>query len=280
MADRDFYAALGVARTASQEEIQRAYRTLARRHHPDVSKDPGAEDRFKEISEAYEVLSKPELRERYDKFGADFRQVPEDFDVNAWEQAQARRRQPDFGAFDFGDLFGGGMFTSRMTSMPMVMHADIEVTVEEAYHGTQRMLSVDGAHTVQVNVPAGVTEGQRIRVPHEIGEIYLEVHLAPHDKFRVDGRDLTVELPLTPWEAALGTIVAVDTPDGEAKVKVPADTSTGRRLRLRGKGLPNPRGKAGDLYAEARIVLPKTLTDEQKRLFGELAASSTFDPRR
>jgi curved DNA-binding protein len=134
-----------------------------------------------------------------------------------------------------------------------------------------------------------VTEGQRIRLAGQgghgsegaaAGDLYLVVRIAPHPKYRLDGRDISVDLPLTPWEAALGTTVPVDTPGGEAKVKVPPGTSSGRRLRLRGRGLPNPRGAAGDLYAEARIAVPPRPTDEEKRLFSELAAASTFDPRR
>jgi curved DNA-binding protein len=140
-----------------------------------------------------------------------------------------------------------------------------------------------------VNIPAGVTDGQRIRLAGQggrgsdgaaAGDLYLVVHLLPHPRYRVSGRDVTVDLPLAPWEAALGTSVPVDTPGGEAKVRVPPGTSSGKRLRLRGRGLPNPRGKPGDLYAEARIMVPPRLTDDERRLFEQLAAVSTFDPRR
>jgi curved DNA-binding protein len=282
----DFYASLGVARDASQEEIQRAYRSLARKHHPDVSDDTGAEARFKEISEAYQVLSDPATRKRYDVFGPEFRQVPPDVDPDEWQAAQQARTSQraggfqGFGGFDITDLFGD-VFARPMRAPDR--EAELRLTVEDAYEGGQRTLSFDGGQTTRVNIPAGVTDGQRIRVPSQdeyTGDLYLHVRLAPHDRFRVDGRDITVDLPLTPWEAALGTIAAVETPTGEAKVKVPAETSSGRRLRLRGKGMPNPRGQAGDLYAEVRIVLPTELTDEQRRLFADLAASSTFDPRK
>lgn len=282
----DFYTALGVAKDASQEEIQRAYRSLARKHHPDVSDDPGAEARFKEISEAYQVLSDPATRKRYDVFGAEFRQVPPDVDPAEWQAAQQARAAggfqdfQGFGGFDITDLFGD-VFARPMRAPDRT--AELRLTVEDAYEGGQRTLSFDGGHTTRVNIPAGVTDGQRIRVPSQddyTGDLYLVVRLTPHDRFRVSGRDITVDLPLTPWEAALGTIAAVETPTGEAKVKVPAGTSSGRRLRLRGKGMPNSRGQAGDLYAEVRIVLPTQLTDEQRRLFADLAASSTFDPRK
>jgi curved DNA-binding protein len=316
---RDFYEILGVSRTATQDEIQRAYRKLARANHPDVNKDPGAEERFKDISEAYDVLSDPETRRRYDAFGADFRRIPDDVDPDTWNRAAAgaggrgsragagrragRGPTADTGfTAGFGDdinlddLFGG-MFGGRAgRGWGPIPGADqeavIELTVEEAYRGTRRSVTLEGGgetRTLEVTIPAGVTSGQRIRLAGQggrgtegasAGDLYLIVRIAPHPKYRVEGRDLYVELPLAPWEAALGTTAAVDTPDGEAKVKVPAGTSSGRRLRLRGRGLPNPRGKPGDLFAEVRIVVPKEPSAEERRLFEELAAKSTFDPRR
>jgi curved DNA-binding protein len=317
--DRDFYEILGVSRNATQEQIQRAYRKLARAHHPDVNKDPGAEDRFKDVSEAYNVLHDPETRRRYDAFGPDFRRVPDDVDPETWNRAAAGggpwaggagtggrpRRGPaadtgfatGFGEdIDLDDLLGG-LFRGRAgRGWGPIPGADqeavIDLTVEEAYRGTRRSVTLEGSgqtRTLQVTIPAGVTNGQRIRLAGQggrgtegapAGDLYLIVRIAPHPRYRVEGRDLHVELPLAPWEAALGTTVAVETPDGEAKVKVPAGTSSGRRLRLRGRGLPNPKGTAGDLYAEARILVPRKLSAEERRLFEELAATSTFDPRR
>jgi len=317
--DRDFYEILGVSRNATQEQIQRAYRKLARAHHPDVNKDPGAEDRFKDVSEAYNVLHDPETRRRYDAFGPDFRRVPDDVDPETWNRAAAgggpwaggagtggrARRGPAAGTgfatgsgedIDLDDLLGG-LFGGRAgRGWGPIPGADqeavIDLTVEEAYRGTRRSVTLEGGgqtRTLQVTIPAGVTNGQRIRLAGQggrgtegapAGDLYLIVRIAPHPRYRVEGRDLHVELPLAPWEAALGTTVAVETPDGEAKVKVPAGTSSGRRLRLRGRGLPNPKGTAGDLYAEARILVPRKLPAEERRLFEELAATSTFDPRR
>jgi curved DNA-binding protein len=317
-ADRDFYEILGVSRTATRDEIQRAYRKLARTHHPDVNRDPGAEDRFKDISEAYNVLSDPETRRRYDAFGPDFRRVPDDVDPETWNRAAAGRawgsragagRQGSRGpAADtgFADGFGenidlddllGGLFSGRAgRGWGPVPGADteavIDLTVEEAYRGGRRSITLEGGgqtRTLDVTIPAGVTNGQRIRLAGQggrgtegasAGDLYLIVRIAEHPRYRVEGRDLHVELPLAPWEAALGTTVAVDTPDGEAKVKVPGGTSSGRRLRLRGRGLPNPRGKPGDLLAEARILVPRKLSADERRLFEELAAISTFDPRK
>ena len=304
---RDFYDTLGVSRDVSAEDMQRAYRKLARTYHPDVNKDPGAEERFKDISEAYDVLSDPEQRRRYDAFGPDFRQVPPDVDPQTWARARAgatagggrsrgggrRTRSGGFQDIDlesmFGGMFGGGGFGPIAGAD---QEAEIELTVEEAYTGGRRTVTLSGPNgnrTLDVTIPPGVTDGQRIRLSGQggrggdgapDGDLYLVVRLAPHPRYRVSGRDITVALPLAPWEAALGASVAVDTPGGEAKVRVPPGTSSGRRLRLKGRGLPNPRGRPGDLYAEARIMVPPTLSDEERRLFEQLAAVSTFDPRR
>ena len=325
---RDFYDILGVSRDADQEDIQRAYRRLARTYHPDVNKDPAAEDRFKDISEAYDVLSDPQTRRRYDAFGPDFRQVPEDVDPETWRaragagragagagtsRAQGSRgaggfgfgsgdfSTRDFGAgnLDFEDLLGG-IFGGRGQRAgrdwgPISgadQEAELELTVEEAYHGTRRNITLttsDGRRrSIDVTVPPGVTDGQRIRLAGQggrgsdgarNGDLYLIVGIAPHPRYRLEGRDLYVELRLAPWEAALGTSVALDTPGGEAKVKVPSGTSSGRRIRLRGRGLPNPRGRPGDLYAEARIMVPPRLSRAERRLFEQLAAETSFDPR-
>ncbi|MCW2948360.1 MAG: heat shock protein DnaJ protein, partial [Actinoallomurus sp.] len=169
--------------------------------------------------------------------------------------------------------------------------SEIEISVEEAYHGTQRSLTVsgpDGTRTIDVTIPPGVTDGQRIRLAGQggrggdggtAGDLYLIVRIRPDSRYRVEGRDIYVQLPLAPWEAALGTRAPIDTPGGEAKVTVPPGSSCGRRLRLRGRGLPNPRGKPGDLFAEVQIMVPPTLSPEERRLFEELAATSSFDPR-
>jgi curved DNA-binding protein len=307
----DFYDVLGVPRNADAKTIQSAYRKLARQFHPDVNKDPAAEERFKQISEAYDVLSDADARRRYDAFGPDFRRVPEGVDPETWARAQrgpqAGARRSPRGAQGFDDLgFGGdvdiddllsGIFGSRgrrgWGTIPGAdQEAEIEVNVEEAYSGGRRKLTIngpDGPRTVEVTIPAGVTDGQRLRLAGQggqgtggapPGDLYLLVRIGPHPHYRVEGRNIFVDAPLTPWEAALGTTVAVDTPGGEAKVKVPSGTSCGRRLRLRGRGLPNPRGEPGDLYAEAKIMVPKRLSADERRIFEQLGAVSTFDPRR
>jgi len=312
---RDFYEVLGVARDAQPDEIQRAYRKLARTYHPDVNKDPAAEERFKEISEAYDVLSDPETRRRYDAFGDDFRRVPPDVDPETWNRQRAARANGASGGpgaeyytsgfgenvgadFDFDDIFESfftrsGRGRGRTVSFAGAdQEAELTLSVDDAFRGGKRSITLsgpEGPRSYDVNIPPGVTEGQRIRLSGQggqgsgggaAGDLYLVVRIAPDARYRIEGRDLYVDLLLAPWEAALGASVAVETPGGEAKVRVRPGTSSGKRLRLRGRGLPNPRGKPGDVYAEVRIMVPRSLSDEERVLFEQLAATSTFDPRR
>ncbi|MFE2647738.1 DnaJ C-terminal domain-containing protein [Streptomyces nigra] len=314
---RDFYQVLGVSRTASQDEIQQAYRKLARKFHPDVNKDPEAEERFKDLNEAYSVLSDPKTRARYDRFGEDFRKVPED-----WEERVGAGTGPgggfrgrrtagaggprvrytgfgdDFGAEGvdiedlLGSLFGAGAGPGGVPGADQ--EAELPLTVEEAYRGGRRTVTLAGPdgqpRRYEVNVPSGVTDGQRIRLAGEggrgsggaaAGDLYLRVSIRPHPLFRLDGRDVYAQLPVTPWEAALGATVPMPTPGGDtAKVTVPPGSSSGRRLRLRGEGMPNPRGADGNLYAELRVMVPPELSDRERELFEELAATSSYDPRR
>jgi curved DNA-binding protein len=310
---RDYYETLGVARDASPDEIQRAYRKLARQHHPDVNKAPEAEERFKEISAAYDVLSDPTTRKRYDRFGPDFRQVPEGYEDAAAGATRGRtggvRRASraggspfgdgvrfesgDIGGINFEDLFGD-VFAGRGGSIAGAdQEVEITLDIEEAYRGGKRKLKItgpEGDRELDVTIPAGVTDGQRIRLAGEggrgardgaAGDLYLVVRLSSHPRYRVEGRDIFVDLPLAAWEAALGTSAPVPTPGGDAKVRVPSGSSTGRRLRLRGEGMPDPRGKRpGDLYAVVKVMVPPTLTDRERELFEELGRVSTFDPRR
>jgi curved DNA-binding protein len=299
---RNYYEVLGVSRDATADQIQQAFRTLARKYHPDVNKDPAAEDRFKDVNEAYHVLSDPDTRKRYDQFGEDFRQVPEDWEERAAaggfggatrSGARVRYGQGFGGAGGginiedlFGDMFRGGGGFGPIPGADQ--EAVLELTVEEAYRGGKRQISLDGRN-YGVTIPAGVIDGQRIRLAGEggrgngdgpAGDLYLRVHIKPDHQFRLDGRNVTIDLPVSPWEAVLGTTVAVRTPGGEAKVKVPKGSSTGRRLRLRGEGMPNPRGAAGDLYAEIKVMVPSKPTAQERDLFEQLATVSTFDPRR
>ncbi|MFD2415972.1 DnaJ C-terminal domain-containing protein [Amycolatopsis pigmentata] len=291
---KDFYAALGVSRNATTDEIGQAYRTLARKYHPDINADPGAEDRFKEISEAYQVLSDPGTRARYDRFGPDFRQIPEGAEraASAGGPRGANVHFGQGGGIDFEDLFGGlfgaGSGAGRMSGADQ--EAELPLSVEEAYRGGKRQVSVTGrgGREYDVAIPPGVTDGQRIRLAGEggrgrggpAGDLFLRVRIAPHSRYRLDGRDIHLVLRLTPWEAALGANVPVTTPGGEVKVRVPPGTSSGKRLRLRGEGMPDPRGRPGDLYAEVRIMVPPKPDRRERELFEQLAAVSDFDPRR
>ncbi|MCW2718766.1 DnaJ C-terminal domain-containing protein [Pseudonocardia sp.] len=314
---RNYYEVLGVPRNAGSDELQQAFRRLARENHPDVNKDPAAEERFKEINEAYSVLSDPSKRKRYDRFGDDYKQVPDDWEERARAGAGAgagggRRGRTVYasgdydgggfegfggaGGVDLDDLFGG-IFggRGRGRSGPITgadQEAELPLTVEEAYRGGRRQITLNGTagpRNYTVTIPRGVTDGQRIRLSGEggrginggdRGDLYLVARLLPHQRFRVVGRDIYVDLPVAPWEAALGATVPVPTPAGETKVTVPPGSSTGRRLRLRGEGMPNPRGRPGDLFAEVKIMVPQRLTDRERQLFAELAEVSDFDPRR
>lgn len=266
---RDPYEVLGVARGAGREEIQRAYRRLARRHHPDVSTEPGAEERFKEITAAYRVLADPKRRREYD--------------------ARPGRPQRYHGGIDV-DL-ASGLFR-QPAARGADARAELTIGVETAYSGGRRRVTLPGPagrpRQYDVDVPPGVVDGERIRLRGQgapgarggpPGDLYLVVRLAPHPRFRVFGRDVMVEVPISPWEAALGAVVPVGTPGGDVRLDVPAGSSSGRRLRLRGQGLPNPRGPAGDLFAEVRIVVPERLTPGERALFSSLARESPFDAR-
>jgi curved DNA-binding protein len=324
----DYYQVLGVDRSASQQDIQRAYRTLARRFHPDINKDPGAEERFKQINEAYEVLSDEKKRARYDRFGEHWRQIPEDYDgpmpgsgpfgdpfsgrggrrvhVNTSGGFDDAGLGGGFAGVDLDDLLGGlfggrsgglgggrtgGFGGTRVSAPGADSEAEIELSVPEAYAGGRRRITLQtaaGPRSYDVTIPAGVTDGQRIRLAGQgaaglgggpRGDLYLVVRLRPDPRYRVDGRDITVDLPVTPWEAALGAGVPVDTPGGPVQVQVPPGSSSGRRLRLRGRGMPNPGGPAGHLYAEVRIVVPPHPSEAERQLWQQLAGTSGFDPR-
>ena len=316
---RDYYDVLGVGRNAGPEEIQAAYRRQARANHPDVNRDPAAEDRFKEVNEAYHVLSDPSTRRRYDRFGDDFRRVPEDWDdrVSRSGVRGGARGSRDGGFSGFGDTgftdFGdngftdvggagvdiedllGGLFGRGRAGQPVGgadQEAELPLTVEEAYLGGRREVQLSGTsgpRTYTVTIPPGVVDGQRIRLGGEggrgigggqAGDLYLVVRILPHERYRLVGRDIVVQLPVSPWEAALGAKVPVTTPGGEVTVTVPPGSSTGRQLRLRGEGMPSRRGARGDLLAEVTVRVPPRLTPRERELFSELANVSSFDPRR
>jgi curved DNA-binding protein len=301
---QDYYEALGVPRDASEEDIRRAYRKLARQYHPDVNKEADAEDRFKEISEAYEVLRDPEKRERYDRLGQNWKGGQ---DVSGGDGFET-------GGFDFGgggdfsdffeSFFGGvgngpagrgargrarGSGFDGYTMRGGDQEATLELSLEEAARGGSRRITLGDGRDYEVNIPAGVRDGQLIRLAGEgargagggpPGDLLLRVRLRPHPRFRVEDRDLHADLAVAPWEAALGATVDLPTLTGSTRLKVPPGSSCGRKLRLRGQGMPGSRGDAGDLYAHVQIKVPRTLSDDEREAFERLAAASTFNPRR
>lgn len=294
---RDYYEVLGVPRGAGDEEIRSAYRKLAREYHPDVNRDPGAEDRFKEVSEAYEVLRDPEKREKYERLGANWKAGEDVSGASGFGGGFGGGDGQGFGdgaGFSdfFESFFGGGRGASRgfegFSMRGSDQEATIEIALEEAARGGKQKISLADGRDFEVRIPPGVREGQKIRLAGQggggasggpAGDLYLRVRIKRHPRFRREDDDLVVEIPVAPWEAALGATVPVPTLNGSAKVKVPAGSSSGRRLRLRGEGMPGPGGRKGDLYASVRIVVPKVLEKRERELFEELAAVSRFDPR-
>lgn len=322
---QDYYEILGVPRAASEAEITKAYRKLARKYHPDVNKAPEAEEKFKQIAEAYAVLKDPEKRKKYDALGTSWHAGEEFTPPPGWQEFRfespgrgpGRRRAPfgfeGLGGFSdfFAMLFGEerGEF-GRRAARPgpgswfmreHVQEADLTISLEEAYRGVSKSIVLqtveygpDGtarpvSKRYEVKIPPGVTEGSRIRLAGqgsippgggERGDLFLRVHIAPHPVFKLDKYDLLVDVPVAPWEAALGAKVDVPTLDGLVKMTLPPGTQGGKRFRLRGKGLPQAGGERGDLYATVQIVVPHTLTPKERELFQELEKASSFNPRR
>lgn len=287
----DPYEVLGVSRDADEDEIRRAYRRLARTHHPDVNKESGAEERFKEIGQAYAILSDPERRAEYDRYGAAGPPPP----------GATHAGQPPYGApgqawsnedlFEqlFGRAAGGRMRDADVSIRGADLEAIVELTLEEAAKGGSRRLTLGDGTTVEVTIPKGIVDGQRIRLAGRggqgiggapSGDLFLEARILPHPRFRLEGRDLHVDLPVTPAEAALGARVELRTLTGTSRVSVPEASSSGRRLRLRGQGLVSASGGTGDLYATIKIVLPSSLSERERELYRELAEAGDFDPRR
>jgi curved DNA-binding protein len=306
---KDYYATLGVSKDASADQIKKAYRKLARKYHPDVSKEKNAKEKFQEVSEAYDTLKDAEKRAAYDQLGSyqpgqDFRPPP------GWEQ-QFSGGEFSFDDLDLADLFaslgghaaGRGFRGARARPDRPIPGEDYDVTVqislEQAYNGTVVELNLQMpeydehgrvrrvAHDFSARIPKGVADGERLRLAGKggkglnggrNGDLYLNVKLAPHRIFRVSGRDLYLDLPLAPWEAALGTNVDIPTLGGVVRLKVRPNTQAGQQLRLAKRGLPKP-GHEGDLYAIVQIVIPPESTESERALYKSLAEASKFDPR-
>jgi DnaJ-class molecular chaperone len=349
---KDYYETLGVSRSASADEIKKAYRKLARKLHPDLNPgDKAAEERFKELQAAYDVLSDVENRKLYDQYGENWRAVkqgggPPPPGAGAYQRAggpaggPSGRQQPggfDFSGFDFGGSAGGaagaGDFSifeemfgraqggrtgrSRRRERGEDVEAQLELTLEEAHRGVRRTLQmqvaevcstckgtgtvnekpcercggagqVERTKTIEVNIPAGVRDGSTVRLAgqggaglngSQPGDLYLHVRLRPHPVFTVRGDDIEVEMPIAPWEAALGTKIETPTIDGKVELSVPPGAQSGQKLRLRGQGLNKRSGGRGDEYVRLKIVVPKKITDEERRLYEQLRDVSHFNPR-
>ncbi len=290
---KDYYETLGVTPEAKEAEIKTAYRRLARKFHPDVSKEAGAEDRFKAINEAYEALRDPERRAAYDQLRrGGFRAGQEYQPPNGHPGFGFDPRDPQFsadGSSGFSDffesLFGRGRPGERVGPgpRPSDQTARIQIDIETAYSGGLQRLRVD-ERTLEVKIPRGIAPGQQIRLAGQGrggGDLRLEITYRPHPWFRVEGRDVLYSLPVAPWEAALGAEIDVPTLAGSVKLKIPAGSDSGKRLRLRGRGLPDGQraDAAGDQIVEVSVRVPPATTDEQRELYRRMAASFDFDPR-
>ncbi len=307
---KNYYEIMGVPRTASQDEMKRAYRKLARKYHPDVSKAPDAEQRFKEVGEAYEVLKDPEKRQAYDLLGAQWKGGQEFTPPPGWEYHFAEGGS-GFGDADashfsefFESLFGMGPAagpTRRHTHIRMRgedRRATFTIDLEDAYRSATRQVTMQlperDAHgrlvskkrTFKVKIPRGITEGQQIRLAGQggagiggapKGDLYLQVAFRPHPQFRAEGRDVYLNLPVAPWELALGATVPVLTLGGKVDLKIPSGSQSAQKLRLKGRGLPGDPN--GDQYVLLQGITPKPKTDAQKALYEQMAREMAFDPR-
>lgn len=299
---QDYYEILAVPKSASHQEIQRAYRKLARQYHPDISKAKDAEERFKKVNEAYEVLGDEEKRKKYDAIGSTATAPP--FEGGGRQEYRFTGDE----ATDFSDFFytyfgspqGGAPEAGAMRRRGRDLELEIEVTLAESLHGARKGIDVeflepgpDGKlgrkrRSLEIQVPRGVTDGAVLRMPGEggkgsggggNGDLYLLVRLRPDPRFRVEEQDVLSTVEVAPWEAALGGKVQIPTIDGSVNMTLPPATSSGHIMRLKGKGLPRPDGSSGDQLVSVRIVLPATLSDAEKRLFSELSQQSRFKPR-
>jgi curved DNA-binding protein len=306
---KDYYEILGVDKNATQNDIKRAYRKLARKYHPDVSDVPDAEEKFKQLGEAYEVLKDPEKRAAYDQLGANWKagqefHPPPDWDAG-FEFSGGGFTGADGSAYSdfFESLFGHGFHRAqpggpRYQRRGEDHHAKVLIDLEDAYRGATRSIvlhtpAVDAQghvitheRTLNVKIPRGVKQGQQIRLSGQggsghagapAGDLYLQVEFKPHRIYKVEDRDVYLDLPLTPWEAALGATVKSPTPDGTIDLKIPAGSKSGSKLRLRGRGIPGT--PPGDIYAVLKIVLPEASNDQAKALYEEMKQQLDFNPR-
>ena len=310
---KDYYKVLSVEKSATKDEIKRAFRRLARKYHPDVSKEKDAEEKFKEVKEAYEVLTDPEKRKAYDNLGADWRHGQDFTPPPGWEQSAGGFYTNNFnqgGAEGFSDFFSelfggrGGFHSQRggrahgFQSKGQDASVKILIGLEDAYHGATRQINlqipemdqhgqvINKTKSLRVKIPQGVTQGQQIRLPGQgnpgmgggpAGDLYLEIEFQDHPLYSVKNKDIYVNIPITPWEAALGATIKAPTLGGDVDVKIPTGSQSGKKLRLKGKGLPAK--ESGDQYIVLQIVVPQADTEAKRKLYETMAKEMAFNPR-
>ena len=293
---KDYYKILGVTKTASAEDIKHAYRRLARKYHPDVSKEPNAEEQFKNVQEAYEVLKDSTKRKAYDDLGSNWQAGQTFRPPPHWDQSNfhTHTTQQSFGDFSdfFSALFGGaqekeGETTHFFQQPRRDQHATLDITLEEAFHGTQKQLQLSPTHRVKVNIPSGIQSGQQLRLAKQgvpgkkgqvAGDLYLTIHIAPHPLFLPHDQNIFLTLPITPWEAALGAQLPVPTLGGTVTLTIKPGSQGGQKLRLKGRGLPGQNG-VGDQYVILEIKTPPADTPEAKTLYEQMASVMKYNPR-
>ncbi len=289
---KDYYKILGVARDASQDEIKKAYRKLARKYHPDVSKEANAEDKFKEVGEAYEVLRDEQKRAQYDQFGSNYRHGQSFNPPPGWDD-HAGFGGSNFSSF-FENMFGGmggmgGGMGDNFFARGEDVNAKITISLEDAFNGAtktiRRPAGASQSGTINVKIPAGIASGKKIRLSGQgksggggkSGDLYLEVNVAPHRYFRLEEKDVYLDLPIAPWEAALGAKVTVPTLAGKINLTIPAGARSGQKMRLKGRGLPGK--EPGDEFVVLQIIVPPADSDKAKKLYQQMAEEMAFNPR-
>lgn len=296
---KDYYKILGVKRDVSQADLKRAYRKLARKYHPDVSKEANAEERFKEVNEAYEVLGDSEKRSSYDQLGANWKNgqnfnPPPDwgggFDFNQFGAGAQQAGGAGFSDF-FESLFGGGMGGAgfqqgqphQRARKPASQTANVSVDLEDVFSGGSTRVVLAGGKKLEVKIPKGIEEGKKIRLSGKAsngGDLLLKIHIKKHPRYTLDGKNVSVNLPIAPWEAALGSSVEVETLSGKLKLKVPQNSQSGKRMRLKGRGLPySGSASKGDLFVVLQIVTPPAKTEEDRQFYLEMQNKFDWNPR-
>ena len=292
---KDYYKILEVARGANDAEIKKAYRQLARKYHPDVSKEPNAEQKFKEVGEAYEVLKDPEKRQAYDQLGANWKAGQNFRPPPQWQEGfdHANFSSSELGASQFSDffesLFGQGFAQgqpARRKIRGADQHANVSIQLEDAFHGATKTIRLSRGRSVEVKIPPGIMTGQHMRLAGQgvagtgggaKGDLFLEINILPHRFYSLEGRNVLLHLPISPWEAVLGASIQVPTLGGRVMAKIPAGSQSGSKLRLQKRGLP---GKpAGDQVVILQIVMPPATTEQDKRFYQDMAGQFEFNPR-